>query len=479
MSRPVGIVAALLMALALAVSMAHAADESAGGARSELMIGDDCKKPPKFAKKYRQYCRPPLFHPTTALAEYRLRQAAADASRTLADDRVKALSDRIATLEATLKPPALPERIEEPPPLVLHVQAPALLTGDVPEYDVLITDDCPDGKVPIVIVDPSIAAKPVARIEGKQFKVVLVTKPLTSAQRVRLSVMSCQAFGSIRTQAEQKQLVFDEDIPFLKSIPITIITRLNVWARADVAEEFGDEFSRTFIVADAVVQNTQNGPILVYGASLTASVRFLMARPDVEAKFGAWAIRNPTSFWTVSYGGERALAEALDFTDIYRPLSFSDVLAIFSYKREADPRQRSISALKSLGTLLTAGSVFGVTTDYLQGVTFFTGAFVPEIEKQLLWDVLLHVKNLEQRSFKEVEEIPAGGQLRKVVFFPRRPIEGIVPFGPLYIAEILGDELKLSGVLMKETEPLQGVADPNQPSNAPSTPPPAAAPRNP
>jgi len=455
---------AIVAAIALAAPLAHAAGHADSQGSAELIAGDDCKKAPKPNSKYRRYCRPALFHPTTALAEFRLRAEREKSTRAIPKDRAEELSARIAKLEAA-STAAPPEPVLEPPvTAALYVQAPGVLANDVPAYDVLITDDCPDGKSPIVVVDPSNAAKPLAKIEGKQFKLVIETARLSAVHSVHLSVVSCQAFGLTRAQAEEKQQVHEVEIPVSGFF---VNTRLNVWARQDVAEEFGQEFSGTFIVADAVVENTRDRPILVYGSSLTARVRFLMALPDVRTKFGDWPIQHPDTLWKVSYGGERPLADALDFMDTYRPLSFSDILAIFSYKREADPRQRTISALKSLGTLLTAGSVFGVGQDYLQGVTFFTGAFVPELEKQLMWDMLLHVKNLEQRSFKEVEEIPARGQLRKVVFFPRRPIEGIVPFAPMYIAEIGPDELKLSGVVLEQTNPLQGAGTKDPKSTAP------------
>jgi hypothetical protein len=48
--------------------------------------------------------------------------------------------------------------------------------------------------------------------------------------------------------------------------------------------------------------------------------------------------------------------------------------------------------------------------------------------------VLLHSKNLESRSLKEVEEIAGNASIHKVVFFPKRGVPGILDGCPVYIS---------------------------------------------
>jgi len=131
-------------------------------------------------------------------------------------------------------------------------------------------------------------------------------------------------------------------------------------------------------------------------------------------------------------------------------MSFADILAIFTYKREANPKQRGIEVMKSVGKLAAGAAVFISGIDYSRGVNLFAAVLTPELEKQLLWDVLLHVKNLESRTLHEIEEVTARGQLHKVVFFPRRAIYNITPAFPVYISEIRPDEATLSIVYIEK-----------------------------
>lgn len=57
---------------------------------------------------------------------------------------------------------------------------------------------------------------------------------------------------------------------------------------------------------------------------------------------------------------------------------------------------------------------------------------------------------LEARSLKEVEEIPARGELRRVVFFPRRALTNFLPAFPMYIAEITLDDVPVKAVLVEK-----------------------------
>jgi hypothetical protein len=103
-----------------------------------------------------------------------------------------------------------------------------------------------------------------------------------------------------------------------------------------------------------------------------------------------------------------------------------------------------------VGEVAAGAAVFISGVDYSKGVALFTGVLIPELEKQLLWDVLLHLKNLEQRSLKEVEEIAERGQVRRVVFFPRRALPNFLPPFPMYVAEIRPDDVPVKAVLIEK-----------------------------
>ncbi len=218
--------------------------------------------------------------------------------------------------------------------------------------------------------------------------------------------------------------------------PVT--TQVNCWSKDTTEQEFGKTFSDHFITCDVNFTNTGKQNILIYGSSLKANVRYLAAKDDVKSHYGENAVKNPDILDVLQDNNGKPI-DYLDFKEPRRPMSFSDIIAIFEYQQKGHPYQRAIDLLKSAGELATAVSVFISASDYAKGVAVFTGIFIPETEKNLLWDVALHLKNLQARSLKEIEEVSANGQLHRVVFFPRGPIYCIVPQMPVYIAEIRPD----------------------------------------
>ncbi|MFO1458213.1 MAG: hypothetical protein U1G08_02320 [Verrucomicrobiota bacterium] len=82
-----------------------------------------------------------------------------------------------------------------------------------------------------------------------------------------------------------------------------------------------------------------------------------------------------------------------------------------------------------------------------------TGIIIPELQKNLLWDILLHAKNLEARSLKEIEEIPAAGSIHRVVFFPKRGIPGVIDNKLVYISSFQNRApVVVSGSLIKKEQ---------------------------
>jgi len=68
---------------------------------------------------------------------------------------------------------------------------------------------------------------------------------------------------------------------------------LNVWSFKDTADEFGGTFANLFIAADLTFDNKAEKPALIYGASLTAMVRYSPAVEDVKKVFGDKAVTTP------------------------------------------------------------------------------------------------------------------------------------------------------------------------------------------
>lgn len=329
-------------------------------------------------------------------------------------------------------------RIADSPPS-MRVVHPAAIRADQlnKTYDIRVMDKCSGGALPqITSYPPQLLAGPLTAdsVPGWYATSINPANHPEFVGDLRLVVRGCAGGKEIR----------DVRIPIAYD---RLMTTFNLWARDDVAEEFGEEFARTFIVADVVFENPNALPILVYGSSLRARVRFLASQADVEKAFGPEVLKHPSRLDGVYWGGQSA-SDALDFQEAFRPLAYSDVLAIFTNRKESDPRQRTVSVMRSLGEVAAGAAVFVTSADYAKAVSLFTGIVVPELEKQLLWDVILHLKNIEQRSLKEVEEVPGRGQLRRAIFFPQRAILAMVPPFPMYVAEIRPDEVPVTAVLI-------------------------------
>lgn len=117
-----------------------------------------------------------------------------------------------------------------------------------------------------------------------------------------------------------------------------------------------------------------------------------------------------------------------------RPSTFSDILAVFEYLRHKNTKQQVIDYLRSAGEIAAGATVFVGGATYPRAVSLGTGIVLVELEKRMLWDLLLHAKNLESRSMKEIEELPPFKPITKLVFFPRTGIYGIFPNAPVYIS---------------------------------------------
>jgi hypothetical protein len=380
--------------------------------------------------QYQRYSRPQLFYPTTAILKQRLDAGSPPAAAAP------------SAQPAATTPPA----VESPQLLVVGEVA----TNDDTVQDLRVSDQCGQGQVPQLHAEPSamIVSQFVAEPgTSRWFKATFdASKVEDYIGDLDITVIGCGAANMSAALAQESGLIVKTRVRIGYR---RLVTNYNLWAQGDVENEFGAQFASTFTVADVVFENPNDRPILIYGSSLRAQVRFLASVADVREVLGDQAIENP-ELLNQHMWGDRPASEALDFTDYIRPMAYSDILAIFGYQQEADPRARTISTLKSIGELAAGAAVFVTAPDYGSGVALFTGIIIPELEKQLLWDVLKHLKNLESRSLKEVEELPERGELRRVVFFPKRAIPNFLPPFPMYIAEITAEHVPVKAVLLEK-----------------------------
>jgi hypothetical protein len=206
----------------------------------------------------------------------------------------------------------------------------------------------------------------------------------------------------------------------------------------DVAQEFGSTFSRCFYVGEVAVENNGDDVFLAYSSSLQVNVAYYVSERD----------------WAKSEELRRLLIKRFRkeyILNARRPSTYSDILAIFEYQRQANPTQQAINIAKSIGEIAAGATIFIGGPLYPKAVAFTTGIVTPELEKRLLWDVLMHAKNLETRSFKEVEEIPAHSSIHRLVFFPKRGIPGVLDGFLVYVSSFSHIQgVRVSGSFIKK-----------------------------
>jgi hypothetical protein len=219
--------------------------------------------------------------------------------------------------------------------------------------------------------------------------------------------------------------------------PTNLTAYIQIQSEAETASEFGINFAKAFFVGEVTVQNPYEKSLLVYSSSLKVDVKYVIGKSDLKSLSKE----------------DKAKAEAGWLQFPRRPATFSDILAIFDYQEKKNWKQRTVDILKSAGQIAAGASVFVGGVNYSKGVAFVTGIISPELEKHLLWDLLLHAKNLESRSFKEIEEVPGFKPITKLVFFPRGGIPGIIPDLPVYLSYFEGaQDIEVRGAVLTSQE---------------------------
>jgi len=212
----------------------------------------------------------------------------------------------------------------------------------------------------------------------------------------------------------------------------------------DANEEFGKYFSSCFYVGRVNIHNAStNFTFLADSSSLWVMTSHYLTKRDWETSKDRETLQDNVRR---RYGDE--------FIRMPRhPLIYSDILAIFEYQQKANPKQRFSDYLDSAGTIASGVSLFvpGTGALYSKGVNFAVGIVKPEIQKQLLWDLVLHHANFVARGLPEIVKVPPNSAINGLVFFPKRGIPGYVDGHQVYISSFNSKQTALiSGAMVSD-----------------------------
>jgi hypothetical protein len=126
-------------------------------------------------------------------------------------------------------------------------------------------------------------------------------------------------------------------------------------------------------------------------------------------------------------------------TITYCPLTFEMIVNTVDRRDERSTRSRVFQGLNAFGTafsFVTAIAQPSPNSDLPVGLEKYSNLFIPGIEK--LWPSLResHRQNIVSQTMKPIEEVPFGSDISRVLFFPKKPIRGMLAGNLLRISQI-------------------------------------------
>jgi hypothetical protein len=113
----------------------------------------------------------------------------------------------------------------------------------------------------------------------------------------------------------------------------------------------------------------------------------------------------------------------------YRPYMFEMMVNSVDRRDERSARSKTLRILQTVGTLasiVTSVAVPGPQSDFPLAIEKYNSLLLPGFEK--LWPTLRETnrQNVVSQTMKNIEEIPFGSDLARVLFFPKREFRGLL-----------------------------------------------------
>lgn len=123
----------------------------------------------------------------------------------------------------------------------------------------------------------------------------------------------------------------------------------------------------------------------------------------------------------------------------YRPFTFEMMVNTVDRRNERRQRTKIFNILEFVGTstsFVTSFLVPGAGSDLPLGLEKYRNLFIPGMERIYRDYKELHRQNLVSQTMREIEEIPYGSDITRVIFIPKKDIRGIMRGHDVRISEI-------------------------------------------
>ena len=146
-----------------------------------------------------------------------------------------------------------------------------------------------------------------------------------------------------------------------------------------------------------------------------------------------------------------------NFIARYRPMTFEMIANTHDRRDERTLRSRVLLGLNgasSLASFVTSIAVPGPSSDLPTGLEKFRNLFIPGFERLFPSMREVQRQNIISMVLRPLEEVPFGSDITRVVFFPRKPIRGIIPQASLRIGAIsISDACAEVAIIKKNNQP--------------------------
>jgi hypothetical protein len=147
-------------------------------------------------------------------------------------------------------------------------------------------------------------------------------------------------------------------------------------------------------------------------------------------------------------------------TITYRPFTFEMMVNTVDRRDGRSRRSRIFTLLEALGTgtsFITSVAVPGNSSDLPLGLEKYRNLLIPGIERLYPSSKEQHRQNIVSQAMKEIEEIPFGSDITRVIFIPRKTIRGLVRGHEARISEVCPFYFKIQvAIINKRSTVTQG-----------------------
>jgi hypothetical protein len=145
-----------------------------------------------------------------------------------------------------------------------------------------------------------------------------------------------------------------------------------------------------------------------------------------------------------------------NFPGRYRPYTFEMVANTHDRRDERSARSRTLLIANSVGTLtsfVTAIAVPPSSSDLPLGLDKYQNLLIPAFER--LFPSLRESQriNLITQAMKPLEEVPFGSDITRIIFFPKKPLRGVLPGYVVKFTGISTYNLSAEAAIIKKNTP--------------------------